>query len=174
MTIMVHIVPHAQDIRISATRAASVLATIGGVSMVGQFITRIAIDRIGSKRAMVICCILLIGGLLWLQTANQLWTLYLFAVIYGTAHGGFFTTISPIVAEFFGIRAHGVLFGIIAFCGTVGGSLGPILAGHVFDVTAHYNPAFWLCTVMGVLGLVLLLLLNPVEDKGLRNQQLTR
>jgi len=174
MTIMVHIVPHAQDIRVSATRAASVLATIGGVSMVGRFITGLAIDRIGSKRTMVICCMLLIAGLLWLQTAGQLWMLYLFAVIYGTAHGGFFTTISPIVAEFFGIRAHGVLFGIIAFCGTVGGSLGPILAGYIFDVTAHYSPAFWLCSLMSSLGLALLLLLKPIEDRRKMNWQFTR
>jgi MFS family permease len=169
MTIMVHIVPHAQDMRVSATRAASVLATIGGVSMVGRFIIGMAIDRIGSKRAMIVCCILLIAGLLWLQTAKELWMLYLFAVIYGTAHGGYFTTISPIVAEFFGIRAHGVLFGIIAFCGTVGGAIGPILAGYSFDVTAQYIPAFWLCTLMNALGLVLLLLLKPTEDKRKMN-----
>jgi MFS family permease len=174
MTIMVHIVPHAQDIGVSATRAASVLATIGGVSMVGRFITGIAIDRIGSKRAMIVSCILLIAGLLWLQTAKELWVLYLFAVIYGTAHGGFFTAISPIVAEFFGIRAHGVLFGIIAFSGTVGGALGPILAGYIFDVAAHYSPALWLCTMAASLGLALLLLLKPIEDKGLMNRPVTR
>jgi MFS family permease len=174
MTIMVHIVPHAQDIKVSATRAATVLATIGGVSMVGRFITGIAIDRIGSKRAMIVCSILLIAGLLWLQTAKELWMLYVFAVIYGTGHGGFFTTISPMVAEFFGIRAHGVLFGIIAFCGTVGGALGPIVAGYVFDLTAHYGQAFWLCTLMSFLGLVLLLLLKPIGHRGRRNRQVTR
>jgi MFS family permease len=164
MSIMVHIVPHAQDIRVSATRAASVLATIGGVSMAGRFITGIAIDRIGSKRAMIACFILLITGLLWLQMAKELWMLYLFAVIYGTAHGGYFTTISPIIAEFFGIRAHGVLFGIVAFCGTVGGAIGPILAGYIFDITARYHPAFWLYTLTSSLGLVLLLLLKPIEE----------
>jgi len=174
MTIMVHIVPHAQDIRVSATRAAGVLSTIGGVSMIGRFITGIAIDRIGGKRAMIVCCILLIAGLLWLQTAKELWMLYLFAVIYGSAHGGYFTTISPIVAEFFGIRAHGVLFGIIAFCGTVGGAIGPILAGYSFDVTAQYSQAFWLCTLMSVLGLVLLLPLKPIEDRRKMNWQFTR
>jgi len=174
MTIMVHIVPHAQDMSVSATRAAGVLATIGGVSMVGRLITGIAIDRIGSKKAMIVCCVLLTAGLLWLQTANKLWMLYLFAVIYGTAHGGYFTTISPIVAEFFGIQAHGVLFGIIAFCGTVGGALGPILAGYVFDVTARYSQAFWVCALMSVLGLVLLLALKPVEDRVPRNRQFTR
>ena len=95
-------------------------------------------------------------------------------MIYGTAHGGFFTAISPIVAEFFGIRAHGVLFGIIAFSGTVGGALGPILAGYIFDVAAHYSPALCLCTMAASLGLALLLLLKPIEDKGLMNRQVTR
>lgn len=163
MTIIVHIVPHAQDIRVSATRAASVLSTIGGVSMAGRFITGIAIDRIGSKKAMILCFILLIAGLLWLQMANELWMLYVFAVIYGIAHGGYFTTMSPIVAEFFGLNAHGVLFGIVAFSGTIGGAIGPILAGYIFDVTAGYGLAFWICTLMSASGLLLLLLLKQVD-----------
>ena len=163
MSIMVHIVPHAQDIRISATSAASVLAVIGGVSMAGRFFTGIAIDRIGSKMAMICCFGLLIIALLWLQTAQELWMLYLFAIIYGVAHGGFFTAISPIVAEFFGIRSHGVLFGIIAFSGTVGGAMGPVVTGYIFDVTAGYSLAFWLCTLMSVFGLALIVSLKPIK-----------
>jgi len=163
MSIMMHIVPHAQDIKISAIRAATVLAAIGGVSMVGRFITGITIDRIGSKKAMILCSILLIVGLLWLQMAKVLWMLYVFAVIYGIAYGGHFTTISTIVAEFFGLNAHGVLFGIIVFSGTVGGAIGPILTAYIFDVTAGYSLAFWLCTLMSTLGLLLLLSLKPIE-----------
>ena len=163
MTIIVHIVPHAQDIRISATIAATILSTIGGVSMAGRFITGIAIDRIGSKKAMILCFILLIAGLLWLQIAKELWMLYVFALIYGIAHGGYFTTMSPIVAEFFGLNAHGVLFGIVAFSGTIGGAIGPILAGYIFDITAGYGLAFWLCTLMSASGLLLLLLLKQAD-----------
>jgi MFS family permease len=165
LIIIVHIVPHAQDMGVSSTRAASVLSMIGGVSMAGRLITGIAIDRIGSKRAMILCFILLITGLLWLQMAKELWMLYLFAVVYGIAHGGYFTTISPSVAEFFGISAHGVLLGIVVFSGSVGGAIGPILAGYIFDLTAMYSPAFWLCTLMSALGLALILLLKPIEER---------
>jgi len=163
LTIMVHIVPHAQDIKISATRAAGILSTIGGVSMIGRFGTGIAIDRMGSKKVMIFCFILLIAGLLWLQKAKELWMLYLFATIYGIAHGGYFTTMSPIVAEFFGLRAHGVLFGFVNFSGTFGGAIGPTVAGYLFDVTAGYSLAFWLCTLMSSLGLGLLLSLKPLD-----------
>ncbi len=166
MIIMVHIVPYARDIRVSAVRAAGVLSTIGGVSMGGRFITGMAIDRIGSKRVMIVCFFLLIAGLLWLQMAKELWMLYLFAVVYGIAHGGFFTAISPIIAEFFGMSAHGVLFGIVAFSGAVGGSIGPVLAGYIFDITAGYGPAFWLCALMSAVGLVLISSLKPTGARA--------
>ncbi len=123
LTIMMHIVPHAMDIGISSIKAAGIISTIGGVSMVGRLVIGIAIDRIGNKKSMTICFLILIASLLWLQMASELWMLYLFAAVYGLAHGGFFTVISPIVAEFFGIGSHGVLFGVVGFSGTIGGAL---------------------------------------------------
>ena len=123
----------------------------------------IAIDRVGSKRVMIFSFILLIITLLWLQIAKELWMIYLFAMIYGIAHGGFYTAISPMVAEFFGIKAHGALFGIVVFSGTFGGALGPILAGHIFDVTGGYSLAIWMNTLVGALGFTLIALLKPVE-----------
>jgi MFS family permease len=169
MTVMVHIVPYAQEINVSPTRAASVLSTIGGVSMAGRFISGLAIDRIGSKRVMIFCFILLASVLLWLQIATELWMLYFFAVVYGLAHGGFFTCFSPLVAEFFGIKSHGVLFGITMFCGTFGGALGPVMAGYVFDVTGRYAGAIWLCTGISILGFVLVALLKPAMAKAKAN-----
>ncbi|MEJ2219693.1 MAG: MFS transporter [Desulfobacterales bacterium] len=167
MTIMVHIAPYAQELKISPTRAASVLSTIGGVSMAGRFICGFTIDRIGSKRVMIFCFILLIAVLLWLQIATELWMLYLFAVFYGLAHGGFFTAFSPIVAEFFGIKSHGALFGITMFFGMFGGALGPFMAGYVFDITGAYAGAIWICIVISVLGFLLVALLKPaMEDAG--------
>ena len=113
---------------------------------------------------MIICIILLISTLLWLQVAREAWMLYVFAVVYGFTHGGLYTVISPIVAEYFGIRSHGVLFGIIACGGTVGGAIGSVLAGRIFDITGSYNPVFWICAALGVVGLVLILSLGSVNS----------
>jgi MFS family permease len=167
LTVMVHIVPYAQEMNVSPTRAASVLSTIAGVSMAGRFISGIAIDRIGSKRVIIFCFILLVAGLLWLQIATELWMLYLFAVVYGVAHGGFFTAFSPLIAEFFGIKFHGSLFGVTMFSGNLGGSLGPITAGYVFDITGAYAGAIWICTVVAIIGFVLVTLLKPAVAAGI-------
>jgi len=166
LTIMVHIVPHATDIGISSTVAAGILAAIGGISMAGRFVTGVAIDRIGNRLSMIICFILLILVLLWLQMARELWMFYLFAAVYGFAHGGLFTVISPIVAEYFGVRAHGALFGIVFFSSMVGGAIGPVLAGHIFDTTGSYTIAFWACTAVSAFALLLVLSLRQARPSS--------
>ena len=58
--------------------------------------------------------------------------LFLFAVIYGLAHGSFFTAVSPTLAEFFGTGSHGLLFGIVLFSGTLVVMLLYIALNYVF------------------------------------------
>ena len=165
MIILLHIVPHARDLGVSPLKAAGVLSTIGGVSMLGRFTSGMVIDRRGSKTVMARCFFLLLIGLVWLQFADRTWMLYAFAVVYGLAHGGFFTAISPIVAEFFGIRYHGTLFGLAVFFGTTGGSVGPLLAGHLFDHSGSYQSTFRIITVMALIAWGLLLSLQPLKKR---------
>jgi MFS family permease len=165
MIIMLHIVPHARDLGVPPLQAAGVLSTIGAVSMLGRFVSGMIIDRRGSKAVIGSCFLLLLIGLGWLHFARQPWSLYLFAVVYGLAHGGFFTAISPIVAEWFGIRYHGTLFGIVACFGTIGGSVGPLLAGHLFDTSGSYQSTFRIVTVMAIIAWGMLLCLRPVKGR---------
>jgi MFS family permease len=160
MMILVHIVPHAMDIGLPATTAAGVLSTIAGASMVGRLLIGITADRAGIRACMIFCFTLLILAFLWLRMAKELWMLYLFAGVYGIGHGGYFTLISPLVAEHFGIRSHGVLFGIVLFAGNVGGAVGPVLAGHLFDITGSYSSTFWICAVAGLTALGLIVSLR--------------
>ena len=163
ISIIIHIVPHARDIGLSAGQAAGALSTIGGVSMIGRFVSGLAIDRVGSKKIMGACLLLLIISLLWLQVAQSLWMLFLFACIYGLAHGGLFTAISPIVAEIFGIKAHGTILGIVVCFGTTGGAVGPIFTGQLFDMTGSYAAAFWTFILISTCSLGILSSLKPIK-----------
>jgi MFS family permease len=161
LTVIVHIVPHAMDLELAPPTAVGVLSTIGGASMLGRIVIGTANDKIGGKRSLVICFVLLLCGLFWLNVASEAWMLFLFAVIYGFAHGGFFTVISPTIAEFFGTGSHGVLFGIVLASGTIGGAAGPLMAGRSFDVTGSYRIAFLVLILLAVIGFVLITLLRP-------------
>ena len=70
---------------------------------------------------------------------------------------------SPIIAERFGLKSHGALFGLVLFFGTIGGAIGPMLAGRLFDLTQSYAPAFATLAAMAALGLVLVVLLPAPE-----------
>ena len=164
LTMIVHIVPHATDLGLPPGTAAGVLATIGGVSMLGRISMGTANDKIGGKRSLTICFIILLCGLFWLQIASSAWMLFLFAAVYGFSHGGFFTVMSLMVAELFGTGSHGLLFGLVLFSGTIGGTVGPVLAGRMFDVTGSYQGVFWLLIGLALSGLILITLLKPPES----------
>lgn len=163
LTVVVHIVPHAIDLGLAPGTAAGVISAIGGMSIVGRFVLGSAYDRIGGKRSLMICFIILFCSFIWLQVAGSAWMLFLFAVVYGFAHGGLFTVVSPTVAELFGTGSHGVLFGIVLFSGNIGGAISPILAGRIFDVMGSYRIIFLMLIVVAATGFVLVSLLRPLR-----------
>jgi MFS family permease len=162
-TIIVHIVPHARDTGLSPTISAGLLSTIGGVSILGRVVMGAASDRLGGRRSLIICFMVLLASLAWLMLASNAWLLYLFAIVYGFAHGSLFTVVSPAIAELFGTNFHGLLFGFVLFSGTLGGSIGPLLAGFLFDQTGTYKIVFMVLALMAAFGLFLVTLLRPEE-----------
>lgn len=165
-TILVHIVPHAMDQGLKPVAAASVLSTIGAVSVLGRVVMGTMNDTIGGKASLTICFIILIISFLILQVAGNPPMLFVFAVIYGFSHGAIFTVMSPTIAEYFGMRSHGQLFGTVLFVGTLGGTIGPALTGYIFDITGTYRIAFMALTLCGVLGLIPVMRLRPVRGAG--------
>ena len=160
--ILMHIVSHTIDLGIAPAQAAAILSGVGGASIAGRLVMGGAGDRIGNRAALVICFVCLASSLIWLQLADQLWMLFLFALVYGFAHGGFFTLIAPLIAELFGTRSHGVIFGIVACAATVGGAGGPVTAGYLFDITGSYGITFGILTGMSIAGLVAAITLKPI------------
>jgi len=165
LSIMNHIVIHATDIGISETTAANILATIGGVSILGRIALGAFADKVGSKQAIITGLAILAVALLWLQLARVEWMLYLFAAIFGFAFGGLLVQISLIIAESFGLTSHGTIFGVIAFGLIVGGALGPVVVGHIFDITGSYQRGFLICAAASIISFVLALLLKPTHRK---------
>ena len=165
-TIMVHIVSHAIELGISAIIAANIIAIIGGVNTAGRIIIGSAGDRIGNKWCLIISFILLAVSLLWVMAAKEVWMLYLFAVIFGFGYGGLAALMSLVPAELFGLRSLGTIVGTVMCSFTIGGAIGPVLAGSIFDMTGSYNSAFLTCAAVGVMGIILSALLRPASSQG--------
>jgi predicted MFS family arabinose efflux permease len=163
-TTIVHIVPHATDINTSAAIAARLLAVIGGIAIIGRIFLGSLADIIGSRNIFIIGFTLMSAAFFLLAPARELWMLYVFAITFGFMQGGMGASESLLVADIFGLRSFGLIYGV-AGCGfTLGAAVGPWVAGYLFDLTGNYQPVFIACAVVGILGLLLTVCIRPIRD----------
>lgn len=159
---LAHVVPHAIDLGVSAHVAASILATSGGLSIIGKILLGSAADRFGSKTVFIIGFATLSVAFLWLLAARNEWTLYLFAIAFGVAYGGCAAVESTLVAELFGLKAHGLLLGIFVLGFSLGAAAGSFIPGYIYDLKGTYQIAFVIDAIAGFFGLVLSMMLRPI------------
>jgi MFS family permease len=165
--IMVHLVNYATDTGVTPSVAATIISVIGIGSLVGRLSMGIAADRIGSKNALIACCLVLPISLLWLIFVKQIWMLYIFAICFGLSYGGDVPQIPSLVAYFFGLRAASVLMGAVSLGGVLGGAVGSWVAGQLFDMTQGYQVVFIISGVAAIITFILALILN----RGLPHQE---
>jgi MFS family permease len=165
-TIMVHIVPRVTDEGFSAASAAGVLATIGGLSLVGRVSMGGIGDRIGNRRVFTLGMGIAVLTLVWLLFAGELWMFYLFAVVYSLGYGGLVALQTLLIADLFGVISLGVILGMIIFIGALGEAVGPAVGGWIFDITGSYRWAFLTSALLCILAIFLTALLKPVTRKN--------
>ncbi|MFC1945904.1 MFS transporter [Chloroflexota bacterium] len=161
--VIVHVVPHVIELGLPALTGANVLAVNGGVSILGSYAMGALGDRIGNRRVFIIGLALMGVSLFSLMVAKDVWALYLIAAVFGFAMGGTGAAESPLAAWLFGLRAHGLIYGVVHIGFTVGAALGPYLMGFIFDLTGRYQTAFLLSGAVAVLGVFLTAMLKPTR-----------
>jgi len=107
-----------------------------------------------------------LGVLFFLTVAKETWMLFLFAIIFGFSYGGFVSLESLLVAELFGMSSHGIILGCVVIAATIGGAVGPVMAGHIFDTVGSYQLAFLVCAALAVIATILAWFLRPIANKG--------
>jgi MFS family permease len=160
---MVHIVPHAIESGFSSAQAANMMASIGAAAIIGKVLLGRMGDIWGSRQLMTFSFILMAITLFCLMLVKNFWILYLIVGGFGFAYGGCAVSHSPIVAMLFGLRAHGLIFGIFGVSVAIGGAIGPFLAGYIFDITESYQLAFLVGTVISSAGIILSATLKSIR-----------
>jgi MFS family permease len=158
ITIMIHIVPHAIDVGISAISAANILGIMGGLGIIGRLATGFAGDRLGIKWAYIICFLVAAVSYFGISSVKEIEIFYLFAIMIGMArHSGLLA--APLVSELFGLKAHGLIYGVMVSGISIGAAAGTYLVGYIFDMSSTYMVAFMLCGILSIVAVILAMLL---------------
>jgi MFS family permease len=161
--VMVHLANYTTDQGFSPLSAAIIISVIGAGSSLGRIGMGTVSDRIGSGNSLIICCLGVTSGLVWLMFSKELWMLYVFAIFFSFAYGGEVPQIPLTVARFFGLKSVTALVGITSATARLGGALGSWIGGEVFDIRHSYILAFIIAAVCGFLALLTALMLKRIK-----------
>jgi len=98
-------------------------------------------DIYPKRYLLALCCLIGTVALTILLTAQSLWQVYLFVIIFALSYG-----VAPlqqsIIGDYFGRKRFATIRGTMALIEALPITIGPIYAGYIYDVTHSYQVAF--------------------------------
>ena len=111
------------------------------------------------------------AAFLLLLAANRLWTLYFFAVLYGFGLWASLGIMSAMTADLFGLKSHGTIYACTYLVHAIGGAVGPVVVGYLFDVAGSYQPGFIICAAVSIAGFIATVLIQPIANEENKRSQ---
>ena len=138
-------VPHLQDIGFTLAMATTSLTGLGLGSTIGKFIFGWLCDQIPAKYACALSFVLLVVGTIILMNVKpgaSLAIIWLYAIILGLGAGGWLPTMAMLTNINFGLTSYGAILGMISLVQCIGGAVGPLFGGYIYDTMNTYQWAF--------------------------------
>lgn len=156
-----HCVAYLTDLDHSPTKASFAWSLVMGAMVLGKVVFGPLADRWGAKVVMAISCVLFSISVCFLIFAKPFWVVVIFASIYGFACGAPLVINPLLTGNYLGVKNFATLFGILNIMGTIGGAIGPVGAGYVFDTYHTYLPIFYFLIPLMLLCALLAIVMKP-------------
>lgn len=149
--VVTHVMPYLSSIGMGRGEAGFVAAALPLASIAGRFGFGWLADLYQKRFVMMAAYGFMLAGLLAFTQAKAGWPLMVFLALFPPGFGGTMILRGAMLREHFGVGSFGKLLGITMGTASLGGMVGPPLAGWVFDTWGMYEP-LWLvfCALMGL------------------------
>jgi len=165
--VITHVMPYLGSIGVSRKNAGLVAAGIPLISIVGRIGFGWLGDIYNKKYIMLLTFFLLGLGMLAFCYVQNFWILILFLLLFPPSFGGTMVLRVSMLREYFGRNSFGKLLGIIMGAASLGGIIGPLLAGWVFDTWRNYFYIWWVFAAsVGVAILLVWRIQSPIKEKN--------
>jgi MFS family permease len=161
--VITHVMPYLDSQGISRATAAVVASALPLVSIVGRFGFGWLGDRFDKRYVLGGTFLLMTGGVLAFSYPQNVAILCLFVLLFSVGFGGSMVLRGAILREYFGKTSFGKMLGIVMGSASVGGILGPTLAGYAFDSMGTYLPVWIMFSALTLLGSLLVTRMRPIR-----------
>jgi len=153
--IQTHLPAFVVDRGLDPRTGAWALALVGLANIIGSYSAGV----LGGKRSKKYLLSFIYGARAVVITGFVLlpmstFTVYAFAFLMGLLWLSTVPLTSGLVAQIFGPRYMGMLFGVVFFSHQVGGFLGVWLGGRLFDITGSYDLVWWISAALGIFSAI--------------------
>jgi OFA family oxalate/formate antiporter-like MFS transporter len=170
-TIMMYAMPYLTSIGMGREWAGTIISIYTFISAFGRIPFGILSDVFRKTLILTISLVLLLAGMFvfWkMEAASSLWFILLFAIPYGLGVSGITSTRSPILAEYFGIKNFGSIFGLTSVFFAIGSIASPPIAGWIYDNYQDYRSWWLILLIWGVFGILVMLTIPRARRAGTR------
>jgi MFS family permease len=165
-----HLAALLSDRGVPARGAAWAVSSIGGAGIVGRLATGAFLDRFFGPRVSQIMLLLSSAGVFLLSFATTLPMGFAAAIMIGFSMGSEGDVTPYLLSRYFGLRRFSTLYAFSWTAFAIGGAVGPIILGRVFDVLGSYRPiSIQLLAIPALLPCFLMFLLPRYEKPAARD-----
>ena len=157
-TVATHVMPYLSSVGISRSKAGLVAAAIPLFSIIGRLALGWMGDIFEKRYVLALAFGLMSAGLLVFCYVQVEWVIFPFLLLFPPSFGGTMVLRGSILREYFGRGSFGKMLGIVMGSASIGGIIGPTLAGWVFDSVGSYQ-SIWIA-FSGFTGIAILLVLR--------------
>src|SRR5262245_17015844 len=162
--ILAHFIPHATDHGFQPKQAAEALGIMGSMNIVGTIASGWLCDRLGPKVPLALYYLFRGVSLFFLPFVTTLPGLFMFAALFGLNFISTVPATTTLTARIYGRYSVGELSGWIFASHQLGGAIGSIASGWLFDRRGDYTLAFY---AAGAGALVATVMVLAIRDEPL-------
>jgi MFS family permease len=149
--VVIHMMPYLSSLGIPRAASGAVAAALPLVSIAGRFGFGWWGDRLDKRIVMAITFFMMSAGTFTFCYVHSTGVLLLFLLLFAPGFGGSMVLRGAILQEYFGTAYFGKLIGIVMGSASIGGIVGPTLAGWAFDTLGSYTSVWYgLCALSGI------------------------
>ena len=159
--VVVHLMPYMTTLGFQRPTGGAVAAALPLVSILGRFGFGWWGDRSEKRFVLAASFLLMAGGLLVFSLAANITTIAIFLLLFSPGFGGSMVVRGAILREYFGKASFGKMLGIVLGAASVGGIVGPTLAGYAFDLLGNYVPVWQILSLACLAAVAMTFRIKP-------------
>jgi MFS family permease len=164
IAVIVHQIPFfTESLGVADGTAAALVTAMTFTSLLGRFGMGQLADMIDKRRVLAISFATCALALVLFATMTEAWQIAYALPVFAIGWGGIIPVRPAFQAEYFGMRAFGAIQGIVFTVATLGGLVGPVFAGWMYDETESYRTAFLVLSLAALAAVPMVLTIRRPE-----------